>query len=108
MSTSEQRVALRRLLDEATPGPWLDNEYYKVVQTGSGDLHAVVRYGNTPQPEADAALIVALRNHAEDLLDAADERDVLRAKLEQLHAFAADEMMSTDERIDCIVELWQP
>lgn len=30
----------------ATAGPWLSNSYYRCVQTGSGPLAAVCRYGD--------------------------------------------------------------
>lgn len=69
---------LRSLLDSATPAPWyvegnsvcVDGDEHYVVEEVA-DLHSDVR---TPT-DADAALIVELRNRAElreDIIDAAE------------------------------------
>ncbi len=61
---------LRRLLGEATPGPWTRDEYGLWVE----DI-----------TDADAELVVALRNAAPALLDAWEERERLRETVKRLN-----------------------
>jgi hypothetical protein len=85
---------LERLLEQATPGPWeLGKEGGGFWRRGyrpinAPDHHAVfeavVRMegenANDPQLEANAALIAALRNHAEELVrDARRYRELVMA-----------------------------
>lgn len=67
MVTSEERAELRGLLDEATPGPWDNTGTWRLAAAGEPLAY------NMSIP--NAALIVALRNNAEALLDTADARD---------------------------------
>lgn len=86
MTTSEERAELRRLLGEATPGPWrqgwADEDDWCWVAfcddegaRGQDRLSISSKEARGGSEEADAALIVALRNNAEALLDTADARD---------------------------------
>lgn len=62
---------LRRLLAEATPGPWLvwhDGDADGVC-TSDGEREVVL---SAALWEPEALLIVALRNHAEALIDVAE------------------------------------
>lgn len=66
----------------ATPGPWSGAKVYEGTA-------AVLAHGLKPVisgtgTEADVDLCAALRNAAPALLDAADERDRLRAALERI------------------------
>ena len=84
--------ALRVLLDAGTPGEWelaLSNESGRYISGHNGYV-AIVHYWSRPEPEmqANAALIVALRNAARPLLDAADERDALLAEVARLRGDA--------------------
>lgn len=77
---------LRRLANEATPGPWerlagdegrrISCEPLRVL--GYSSVVARVE-GPQSRLHADANLIVALRNNADDLLDAADASERYRA-----------------------------
>jgi hypothetical protein len=62
---------LERLLKQATPGPWTQRKTLVLLGGAGGfDLR------NCPRAEANAALIAALRNHAEELVrDARRWRD---------------------------------
>ena len=113
MTTPIDTAALRALLAEATPGPWFASyssiyseplararqEAEDSLTDASPDaawdalptdhVAAVpIRAGDTPtvQGARDEAAIVALRNAAPALLDAADERDRLRAALDKINA----------------------
>lgn len=59
---------LRRLLAEATDGPWHKSGSLAVYSSGESARCVDVCYRET-----DAALIVALRNHADALLDVVEE-----------------------------------
>lgn len=61
---------LRRLLDQATPAEWCRRGRFLVYAPWSGDPEDTY-VGNVADAysEVDAALIVALRNHADALLD---------------------------------------
>jgi hypothetical protein len=52
---------LEALAKAATPGPWMHNDYFSVVQTHSNEvsLSAVCRKGNSDEPEATLAFIAA-------------------------------------------------
>lgn len=89
MVTSEERAELRRLLGEATEGPWVQGwpDAYQWVAfcddagEKTGDDQWVISSPTSKEisESADAALIVALRNNAEALLDTADSRDEWRS-----------------------------
>lgn len=91
----------RRLVAAATPGPWEEehtttaNDHYAC---GSGPWHLAP--AEDPRVGADAALIVYLRNHAAELLDAAERAE--RAERER------------DEADDCLrdamskLDAWEP
>ena len=61
--TEAELDEVERLDREATPGPWLHNDYYETVQTHSErtPLAAVCRYGNTAATSADHDLIARAR-----------------------------------------------
>lgn len=65
------RATLRRLLAEATPGPWIaDFEHEPVVLLDDNEPgRCVVATCEQPQAEYDAELIAVLRNSASALLD---------------------------------------
>ncbi len=67
---------LERLLREATAGPWKQRETLVLLGGAGGfDLR------NCPRAAANAALIAALRNHAEELIrDARRYRSVRRGQ----------------------------
>lgn len=98
--TPEGRAEIRRLLDEATdmtPGEWEegdgwiytlpvheeDNRLANVLGMEYADLD--LQQAERKRGQRNAALIVALRNNAEALLDAADERDKWREEAENQH-----------------------
>lgn len=95
--TTKQIAALRALERDALPGPWrakrasASNDWFdRHTADGSTPLESTgtafalgVAIGVTADP-GDAKLIAALRDHAEALLDAAEERDRLRAKCGEL------------------------
>ena len=72
---------LRELLAKATPGPWTRESWYDGHQT----IPEVC--GDNYMDEGDVRLVLALRNHAEALLDVVRAGDRLRMKL-----FTADYM----------------
>lgn len=99
--TPEARAELRRLLDEGTDGPWRWRNTSEPLLMGDRSLVVmafarmgmqgaqplfrdeknILRDGGKANLNSfpDAALIVALRNNAEALLDAADSRDEWRS-----------------------------
>lgn len=89
---------LRRLLSAATPGRWVDGQSCVYVDTG----HAV---GDPDAPDsrfigcrdADAALIAAMRNELERLLDVVDAAEDLdrecRRNRSAIDEFAAAERL---------------
>lgn len=84
---------LRRLRDEATPGPWrLGPE--PPWEAG----HGVVKCGCEPT-DADADLIVAAVNALPSLLDAVEERDRLREGVELLREVQATTMARQSGRV---------
>ena len=84
---------LRRLLAEASPGPWeydgvpVDDSHWTVAEIARGAPLPMIEVPGSEAKDAnaDAALIVALRNAAPELLDrlerAEEERDELARKL---------------------------
>jgi len=92
MITTEQRAELRRLLEEAnSPGEWRTMDIGpfegRCTLLGYSDPRwpdYFTRLGETDDPE-DAALIVALRNNAEGLLDAADWFDHEIERVTDMH-----------------------
>ena len=64
---------LRDLLSCASPGPWCNchghMECRSIADLGVREIHAPDSPFVRADPEDDAALIVALRNHAEALLE---------------------------------------
>jgi hypothetical protein len=91
--------ALEELEKAATPGPWAHHsrgDEQMVYEKG----HRVAAVQSWQDPQADAALIAALRNAAPQLLAAARELLELRQQLATIHASGrcgADVM--TPERI---------
>lgn len=89
MITAEARAEIRSLLVGATPGPWrvgMDNEVHGpgTLTVLTADLSEEDDYGPSAVlwlGDVDAALIVALRNNAEALLDTADNADGLAIEL---------------------------
>ena len=96
--TPEKLAELRRMLDAATPRPWMacedEDEVLIVLDDDSnhwpGRYTAIARgfeqgddYGLS-----DAMLVTAAVNALPALLDAAAERDVLAAKVERARALA--------------------
>ena len=84
--TPEIQAELRRLLDAATPGPWRD----EMMQGKGVTLTAII--AGRPNPDDlrvigstlahnDARVLIAAVNALPALLDAAAERDDLRAAL---------------------------
>jgi hypothetical protein len=73
---------LRDLLAKATPEPWFEDDRGSVIELGNkSDLVASIDTSydipfDREQCEADAALIVALRNHAEALVEIAEAVEV--------------------------------
>jgi len=87
VSASMDTAALRALLDKSTPGRWIAGAARKdgtaqVYCPHMGPMRVIVPVAET-EPH-NAALIAALRNAAPALLDAADERDRLRAEVARL------------------------
>lgn len=96
------RKELRALLAAATPGPWSQVRMGNDGETEDipGDMvKDVCDCGfDSDKPLADAALIVALRNHAEEFLDALDAAE---RKLAMREISAIDEIqVANEERID--------
>lgn len=65
---------LRRLLAESTPGEW---ETVPELGGSRAFIRSGARCVATRTPTSDAALIVALRNHANTLLDVVEEARAL-------------------------------
>ena len=64
---------LRRLLAEATPGPWIDaGDIESIPLTIASDPYAAIGRDPSPQWAKNAALIVAAVNALPALLDVAD------------------------------------
>ena len=64
---------LRKLCDEATPGPWMYNSHYEVIQDMQDkQLNAVARKGNAPENWSNMAFIAAARSAIPALLDEID------------------------------------
>ena len=79
------RTELRRLLDEATPGPWEVEE--SQIWGPDGAFVAAVRWGGgaiTDLP--DALLIAAAVSALPDLLDQLDAAEAALARVRELHA----------------------
>ena len=79
MTTTE----LRELMAAATPGPWscLYNNITAAPQRKSDPFPVPVGVTHSPfREQHDAALIVALVNSAEELLDKADKYDAIMDK----------------------------
>lgn len=79
---------LRRLLEAATPGKWRPGTFASMNVTADDPRETIVcdvtgSPGNA-QAVADRDLIVALRNAADFLLRAAEERDALRSEKSRL------------------------
>jgi hypothetical protein len=76
---SDDVKRLRELEAAATQGEWLADDIVVFVREGYGQRH--IANGVTP---GDAAFLVAVRNHASDLLAAAEERDRMAEALRVL------------------------
>ena len=77
--TPEKLDELAKLEKEATPGPWNDRGENGVTQT----KHLTRDVWTIPRTVEDMSLIVALRNNASELIQAARERDELESRLEE-------------------------
>lgn len=100
----EDVARLRGLLARATPGPWreaddgwIDADSDMVAYGSDNPRSVAINYG----ADANAALIVAAVNALPELLDAADERDALRARVEVLERALYDALFLVG---GCIVE----
>lgn len=92
--TPEQLADLRRLLEAATAGEWeavIDDDVAPWVRAHIGGAAVAVCEAamRDASSDADAALIVAMRNALPALLDAARERDEARAEVERLRGLLA-------------------
>ena len=85
---------LRRLLDEATPGPWthrLNQKPYRIVVFGGRKAYEA-GYTTSDIEAADAALIAAAVNALPGLLDEREAlRKALRTALNQWRAYADED-----------------
>jgi len=103
MLTPEALAELRRLLDAATPGPWMvDDEGDDVaVIVDEGDEFSFIQIAaDLHQGDdglTDARLIAAAVNALPALLDAAAERDALAAKVERVRVFAEQMVSDCDD-----------
>lgn len=121
--TQQERDALRELLAKATPGPWSSSdddaspELGDVVIWGPSenwllnignwarqrdsaseiDSKSAARQYCELRDASDAALIVALRNNAAALLDAADRCERLKAALGKMMYWACVPLVALDE-----------
>jgi len=88
--TNKQAELMKSRCEAATDGPWLNNDYYECVQTGTGDLHVVSRYGNVPNDhkKPDAAFIASARTDLPALLA---EREAALALLKRVELKLCDE-----------------
>lgn len=68
--TNDELVAIADRAAAATPGPWLPNGYYQVVQTANDAVPpgAVCRDGNTTRVEADRDFIAHARTDVPALI----------------------------------------
>lgn len=74
---------LRELLAKATPGPWAHQSGHIMPLVNSFDWICNCQISNQPNWQYNAALIVALRNNAEVLLDAAERAERMEAALHE-------------------------
>ena len=116
--TQSDIYALRALIEKATPGEWwwYQSEHLPIPEpagtygpkfngVGVGeakddpdaDYKVTAFTGNGPTSESNARLIVALRNAAPALLDAAEQNERLKALLRE---WLATEMDSMDEEYE--------
>jgi hypothetical protein len=90
---------LERLLSEATPGDWHQGPYYRadIHAQGYGESGSLAVCGSSmiPQNVSNAALIVALHNHAPALIAQAREAARLRDALVEIDILLAPQI---DER----------
>ena len=77
------RTELRRLLDEATPGPW--EAEGSQLWGPDGVLVAAVREHSTIVDRPDAQLIAAAVNALPGLLDQLDAAEAALARVRELH-----------------------
>ena len=104
--TPEQRAELRKLLAKATPGPFgvvatmqaarggkpdPGSDQYSLrtmiptaIQTTGGELTSLPLDIGSGLSEADARFYAAMRNHAAELLDAADRADEMERECARL------------------------
>lgn len=91
MTTQDTAGELRRLLAEASPGPWRyhDMEAHTIVHGKPGREIICAHREQAYEPRtANCDLVIAAVNALPGLLDASDERDRLRAALERIGAIA--------------------
>ena len=90
--TPETVAELRRLLDAATPGPWMvgdEGDDVAVIVDEGDEFSSIQIAADLHQGDdglTDARLIAAAVNALPALLDAAEERDALRAERDALAA----------------------
>lgn len=104
---------MRRLHEAATPGPWEAATLSPkglipaIIQRDQDDWLPVAYFadehgdGEAVDMEENRALIVAARNAIPALLDAAEDRDALKAKLAALESSLAEMAVKLDEGIEC-------
>ena len=108
---------LFRLLEHATPGPWMAKGYVLVHRTDTG-IVLIITDGNASLTPHDAALIAALRNAAEELIRDArryrwlkhgdnDEKVLCRGPVDMSHVYLLREQ-KLDAAIDAAISQEQP
>ena len=94
-------VELRRLAENATPGPWEwdDNHARPGLRHGRSFGGVLFRCGALYGPDAADAAFIAAANPAAvlALLDVAAERDALAAKVERVRALHQREVIAVHE-----------
>lgn len=89
-------TGLRAALAEATPGPWIVAGSPGFFRTDNGQIvGSTLPVDGLPTSPADAALIVALRNSAEALLDELDAARRVVAAARELRRYVSYATRST-------------
>ncbi len=107
---NEEIQKLRELLAAATPGPWDGEPHFSChSRIVAGEVEIFKTFcgiARQDQNEIDARFVAVLRNSAESLLSAAEERDTLKAQVEALsHQLEADRTDAVDTRRRLFVEI---
>lgn len=93
---------LERLLEKATPGPWVEPKYREgddngpYLATPSGKH--IGRFDYADNNLADKRLIAALRNEAPKLIAAAREVERMREIVERVATYHPDKKLEADAR----------